>query len=179
MKNQNTKLSGDNMFFKKKKMVSNILKVDDMVLLTMLNFPNGVFGESTIHEFIYSLVDVEPYSDMKKILSFIDVENGLHFSHVVHKSIVDNCRDVSNVEQGSFPSQSSTAAMFSDNLRFDLYDIVNEKEKGLRDLVSNYSPKVYFVSAMGRAAAILALRERLNNEQKKVLLELAGGYGEE
>jgi hypothetical protein len=166
-------------FFKKKKEVSNILRIDDMVLLTMLNFPNGVVGESTIHEFIYNLVEAAPYSDMKSILSFVEVENGLHFSHVVHKSIVDNCRDVSNVEQGSFPSQSSTAAMFSDNLRFDLYDIVNEKEKGLRELVSNYSPKIYFMSTMGRPVAILALRERLNKEQKKILLELAGGYGEE
>lgn len=162
----------------KKKTQRNALKVDDLVLLAMLNFPNGVVGESTIHEFVYNLVDLEPYNCMKDATAFIGVDGGLHYSKAVHKSVVDNCRDVTNVERGSFSSQGSTAAMFSDNLRFELYDMTNKKEEGFKEFISEYSPKIFFLSAMGRSVAILALRERLNKSQKEVISELATTYND-
>jgi hypothetical protein len=160
----------------KKRTQRNLLKVDDIVLLAMLNFPNGVVGESTIHEFIYNLVDLESYNCMKEQLSFLGVDGGLHFSKAVHKSVVDNCRDVTNVERGSFSSPSSTAAIFSDDLRFELYEEVCKKEDGFKELISGYSPKIYFLSAMGRSVAILALKEKLNRDQKEVVKGLAELY---
>jgi hypothetical protein len=166
------------MLFRKKKVLTNTLKTDDMVLLAMLNFPNGVVGESTIHEFVYNLIELEPYSPLKESLCFVDVEGGLHFSGPLHRAIVNNCRDVTNVERGSFSSHDSTAAIFSDNLRFEMYDGVSEKEKNFAEHINGYSPKVYFLSATGRSVAILALREKLNRGQKKVISDLATLYND-
>lgn len=147
-----------------------------MVLLTMLMFPNGALGEGMIHEFIYYLLDFEEFFCMKEPLAFIAINDTLHFSPVVHSSIVNNCKDVANVERGSFSSQGSTVAMFSDDLRFDLYDSVNNKEKGFKKHVPDHSPKIYFLSSMGRSVAILALREKLNKEQTKLISNIVGEY---
>ena len=161
--------------FEKRKKYENQLTVDDVVLLAMLHFPNGAVGESVIHEFVYELTDLEPYMMLRESLQFTGADNN-HFSLVVHRSIINNCRDVTNVEQGSFASTGSTAAMFSDNLRFDLYDTINKKEEWMKDYVTNYSPKIYFLSAMGRAVAVLALQEKLTPDQKEVVKELASLY---
>jgi hypothetical protein len=166
------------MLFKKKKPETNILRADDMVLLAMLSFPNGAVGESIIHEFIYSLTDLEPFADMKEELSFIDVDEGLHFSNAIHVALVDNCRDVTNVGGGSFSSTKSTEAIFSDDLRFDLYDEICRKEKEFGEHITNYAPKIYFLTALGRTVAILSLKERLNTAQKEIVAGLVATYSD-
>ena len=163
-----------NMFNKKKP--KNILRPDDIVLLAMLNFPQGAVGESIIHEFVYQLLQIEPYKDLNERISFSEAGPNLHFSHEVHRAIVENCRDVTNVERGMFSSKDSTPAIFSDNLRFEAYEDIYNKEKEFAKFIPDYSPKIYFLTAIGRSVAILALREKLNREQKNIIAEIASEY---
>ena len=51
-----------------------ILSIDDLVLLSMLNFPEGAIGESSIHEFLYYLTMEKEFSQYHETLSIVEYQ---------------------------------------------------------------------------------------------------------
>jgi hypothetical protein len=141
----------------------------DLVLLTMLQFPDGARGEQNIHEFIYYLTALEEFNMYREELKFTDEVN--YFSPVIHLAINNNCSDVSIVSpEGS--SSGTSSALFSDSLKFDLYERVNAKEHEFSKQISSYEPKVFYISSSGRAVALEVLGKRLKESQKRALKAL-------
>jgi hypothetical protein len=166
--------------------------VRDLVLLAMLHFPNGAAGESTLHEFIYGLVNsqlivksedenpiektIEPYGYLKEKLNFTSLK-GLVFSLPIHNAIYSNCRDVSRISPlADLPQTGDTTALFCDELKFDLYDIIIKKEESYQKVLRNYVPRIFFLSAMGRSVAILTLKKNLTSEQIQILVNISNAY---
>ncbi len=145
------------------------LSPGDLVLLTMLQFPDGSRGERNIHEFVYYLTSLEEFNEYREILKYVDGDN--YFSPVLHNAIEMNCSDVSVVSpDGS--SSGTSSALFSDTLKFDLYDKVNQRETGFSKNIPNYEPKAFYISSAGRAVALDVLGEKLTKKQKLELKSL-------
>lgn len=159
----------------KPSMTKNVLSPTDVLLMAMLNFPQGAVGEHNIHIFVKEIIETPAFEHLADVFAFVTI-GGLPFSPPLHRSIVENTKDLSTVDPDESNTSDETTAMFSDGLRFDLYDEVVKIEYGYAKLLTHYSPKVFMLSAMGRSIAILSLRERLTKEQKAELSSIAKIY---
>ena len=153
--------------FKFKKEVNQSLTVDDLVLLAMLNFPEGALGESVIHEFLFDITNRDEFKIYHEVLSF--KPDG--FSMFVHRSIDSNTKHLGNTI--SYASGNVSSAMLSDELRFDFYDYVLEKEQEFSKNIIGYAPRVYYLSGAGRSVAILVMKQKLSKEQREIVKHLA------
>lgn len=153
--------------FKFKKEYKSDLTVDDLVLMAMLNFPQGALGESVIHEFLFDITSREEFKIYHEVLNF----NPGGFSIFIHRSIESNSKHLGNAV--SYTSGNVSSAMLSDDLRFDFYDYVFEKEKEFSKNIIGYSPRVYYLSGAGRSVAILVMKQKLSKEQREIVKHLA------
>ena len=148
-----------------------------MMCLSMLHFPNGAVGESVIHEFLYELTNVEPFKQLREKLAFMDFD-GVPFSQPLHKMIYDNCNVLSRMNSVLGPSNEEATLMFSDELRFDLYELVDKKESGYKKRMKDYVPRIFYLTNEGRSIAILSLQGKLTEEQIFVISSIANYYEE-
>ena len=156
--------------FKFRKEVKQSLTVDDLVLMTMLNFPEGALGESSIHEFLYEITKTEEFKIYHEVMNF-NKSNEYHFSPYIHRSIDANTKYLG--KSFGHNASSSSWAMLSDDLRFDFYTEVFDREKEFSKNIIDYSPKVYYLSSSGRSVAILVLKQKLTKEQHDLVKSLA------
>jgi hypothetical protein len=147
------------------------LTVSDMVLLAMLNFPNGAMGESKIHNFVYYLCQEDEFSDMMKEMDF-KITDEKAYSARLHSAIEMNCKDMAGVDINNPSNTSVTNALFSDDLRFEFYGFVKKEEEYMAK-VPGYKPRIIYLSSAGRAAATEALSMKLSAAQKAVISSIA------
>lgn len=146
-----------------------ILSIDDLVLLSMLNFPEGAIGESSIHEFLFYLTMENEFAQYHELLEYKTGEDYC-FSEFVHRSIESNTKDIKNaIEHVMRVNSDQTWAMFSDELKFDLYETILKKEVQFATYIKDYSPRVYYLSDSGLSIAKLVAKEKLTPIQRKML----------
>jgi len=148
-----------------------ILSIDDLVLLSMLNFPEGAIGESSIHEFLYYLTMEKEFSQYHELLDY-KTGDDFCFSEFVHRSIDSNTKDVKTSVNSIRTDTSQTWAMFSDGLTFDLYETILKKEVQFATYIKDYYPKIFFLSDSGLSVARLVAKEKLTPTQRKLLRAL-------
>lgn len=151
----------------------NILSIDDLVLLSMLNFPEGAIGESSIHEFLYYLTMESEFSQYHKLLDY-KTGDDFCFSEFIHRSIESNTKDMKTaIEHVLRTTSDQSWAMFSDELKFDLFETILAKEVQFSTYIKNYYPKVFYLSGSGLSIAKLIAKTKLNPAQRKLLKSLA------
>ena len=158
--------------FKKKEIKKEVvnLTVDDLVLMTMLNFPEGALGESSIHEFLYNITSTDEFRVYNGILDFEQCGE-TYYSPYVHRSIESNTKYLGR--QIIHSESTTTSAMLSDDLRFDYYDTVRKREIEFAKHIPGYSPRIYYLSAIGHSVAILVLTQKLTEEQRTIVDKLS------
>jgi hypothetical protein len=154
------------------KIFKDKLTTDDLVLISMLNFPNGVIGEETLHRFIYNLTEFPEFKSYRKYLNF-ETSTECVFSTFIHRSIEANTKHLKKISDPEFKRQDvQSFAMFSDELRELYWDVFN-KERKFSEYIPDYYPKVFFLSNEGKSIASLVAKEKLNDKQKKLIRTLA------
>jgi len=154
------------------KIFKSKLSTDDVVLISMLNFPNGVIGEETLHEFIYGLTEFPEFKEYRDYLNF-ETSTECTFSNFIHRSIEANTKHLKKINDPEFKRHDNQSfAMFSDELR-ELYNDVLVKERKFSEYIPDYYPKVFFLSNEGKSIASLIAKEKLTDKQKKLLRYLA------
>jgi hypothetical protein len=66
-------------------------------------------------------------------------------------------------------NSDQTWAMFSDELKFDLFETILKKEVQFATYIKDYSPRVFYLSDSGLSIAKLVAKEKLTPVQRRML----------
>jgi hypothetical protein len=142
---------------------------DDLVVVSMLFFQNGCFGEMAIHETIYNILQTQEFADVRPNIRFRTATEGNVYSPSIHNAIERNCKSIAVIN----PMKTlDTEALFCDELRFDNYDRVKKLEEKFSENIRDYEPKVFYLTSQGRGLVSALLAQKFSKKQREVLLKM-------
>jgi hypothetical protein len=139
------------------------------VVVSMLFFQNGCFGEMAIHETIYNMLQTEEFNDVRPNIRFRTEFEGNTFSPSIHNAIERNCKSIAVIN----PMKTlDTEALFCDELRFENYDRVKNLEKDFAKNLKDYEPRIFYLTAPGRGLVSALLAQKFSKKQRAMMLRM-------